>query len=178
MDSLRYWWVVPCTLLLLFTLGCSSDDDDMTADPADTSEFNPDLETPDTAGEPGGDTSAIAGLWDGSIAVGEATDTVYWNLADNGVLTRYDFQGDGIDGASGENCYLVGDDITVTPEADDDYSIANVAVTIVRSDDTLTITFVEEDANDLNANGDTSETPTLSWALLTTPTLADLNSCE
>lgn len=128
-------------------------------------------------GEPGGDISAIAGLWDGTTTTDETNDVIYWNLASNGVLTRYDYQQDGVASANGDNCYIIGDPITVTPEEDNAYSIFNVGVTAERNDDSLTIVFIDEDKNDVDVNGDTTETPTFTWTLLTTPTLADLNAC-
>lgn len=145
--------------------------------PADTSQFNPDLPAAENTGEPGGDTTAIAGLWDGTTVVDGASDVVYWSMAANGVLTRYDYQQDGAGNATGENCYAVGEPITVTPEGGDDYSVFDVAVTAVRNADTLTITFLEADKNDLDANGDSTELPVFNWGLLTSPSLEDLNSC-
>jgi len=142
-----------------------------------TSEFNPDGEQAVNTGEPGGDTTAIAGLWKDNTDTSESAPTVFWNLADNGVLIRYDYQQDGQDADSGENCYVIGAPITVTPEGDDAYSIFNVAVTAAREGDALTLTFIDADANDLDENGDTTETPTFSWNLSTTPGLSDLNAC-
>lgn len=139
-----------------------------------TSQFNPDLEGMVNTGEPGGDITAIAGLWDGTTSNG---DVVYWSFAADGVLTRYDFQQDGIPSASGENCYSVSEPITVTPEGGEDYSIGNVAVTAVVNGESLSITFLEADQFDLDENGDTQETPVFVWTRLTTPMLEDLNSC-
>ena len=161
--------------LSLLLVACSSDGDDSTAS---TSQFNPDLETPENTGEPGGDIALIAGLWDGTVSGVDADDVVYWNFAADGVLTRFDFQQDGGLSASGENCYIVGDPITVTPEGGDDYSIGNVAVSAVVNDETLNVTFLEADRNDFNENGDTDETPSFSWARLFSPVLEDLNSCN
>ncbi len=163
-------------LSVLSLAACSSDDDDQAAN--ETSQLNEDLNTPDNAGQPGGDTSAIAGLWDGTLNDDAGSDVLYWNLEANGVLTQYDYQQDGAPGASGENCYIVGDPITVTPENADEYSIANVAVTAVRSGDVLTIVFSEPDANDLDGDGDTTETPTLNWPLFITSSFPDLNACS
>jgi len=148
-----------CVALVL--TACSSDKNDPSAG---SSEFNPNAESPANPGAPGGDTTAIAGLWDGTVIGEEAGDIVYWHLADNGVLTRYDYQQDGIAGANDQNCYVVGDPITVTPEGANAYSIANTAVTIVRTGDNLEITFVEADRNDFDGDGDTAESPTLNWA--------------
>lgn len=154
-------------------VACSSDDDN-----AANTQLNPDLESPANTGEPGGDTTEISGIWDGTVTNGATSDTIYWNISRDGVLTRYDYQQDGVEGATGENCYLVGDPITVTPERDTDYSIANVAVTAVRSGDTLTINFLEADSEDFDGNGDTTETPTFIWTIVTTAMLPDLISCN
>ncbi|WP_157735724.1 hypothetical protein [Granulosicoccus antarcticus] len=160
--------------LMLTLVACSDNDDSDNG----SSDFNPDLDSNITPGIPGGDTTSIAGLWDGSTTVDEVENTVYWNIASNGVLTRYDYQQDGTADSSGENCYVIGDPITLTPEGGDSYSIADVASTIVRSDDNLTVTLAEEDKNDLDEDGDVTENLTLDLTLLTTPTLADLNSCS
>ena len=95
----------------------------------------------------------------------------------DGVLTRYDYQQDGVADASGDNCYIVGDPITVSPEDEDAYSLFNVTINAVRTDDMLDIMFLDADVNDFDADGDTTETPTLSWTLLTSPGVEDLNSC-
>lgn len=114
-------------------------------------------------------------MWDGTTNNG---DVVYWHFAADGLLTRYDFQQDGISSASGENCYFANEPVTVTPEGGEDYSIANVAVTAVVNGESLTVTFLEADQNDLNENGDTEETPVFNWTRLITPVLEDLNSCS
>ena len=177
-----------CSIAMLLALGvtaCSSDSDDNieplsldeSSEPTDAGELSDQAPESMNTGEPGGDITPIAGLWDGSTTVDGVTDIVYWNLAADGVLTRFDYQQDGIAGASGENCSLIGDPITVSPEDDNIYSIFNVAVTAVRTDQLLTITFIDADINDLDADGDDSETPVFSWTLLTTLVLEDLNSC-
>jgi len=142
--------------------------------PAD-SQLNPNAEPSVDDGQGGDDTSAIAGLWDGSILQGDTSDVVYWLLAADGVLTRYDYQQDGALTSSGENCYIVGNPITVSAEDGDTYSFFNVAATAVVNDETLTITFIEADKNDLDNNGNTTEIP--NWPLLSTPQVEDLNAC-
>jgi len=117
------------------------------------------------------------GVWDGTINNSGTNDVVYWNFAANGVLTRYDFQQDGIPSASGQNCYVVSEPITVTPEGGEDYSIGNVAVTAVVTGESLNITFLEADENDLDENGDTEEMPVFIWTRLSSPVLEDLNNC-
>jgi len=163
---------ISATLILA---ACSSNDDD--ANPSTGSQFNPNAEQSVDDGAGGGDTTPIAGLWDGTIQGEETDDVVYWNLSETGVLTRYDFQQDGVESASGENCYVVGDPISVDPEDGDTFSFFNVNATAAVNEGTLTITFLEADKNDLNENGDTTETPTLSWPSLDTPSLEDLNAC-
>jgi len=163
-------------LTAVFALAaCSSSDDDKKA--GATTEPTTEQTPSDGAGKPGGDVKLIAGLWDGTIKTGEIDDVVYWNLSEDGVLTRYDYQQDGVEGATTANCYIVGDPITFAPEGGDAYSIASVAVTAVRTDDVLTITFTEPDKNDLNGNGDSTETPTLTWSLLSSIALEALLPC-
>ncbi len=165
-------------LVTAFALGLTACGSSSTSTLAtDTSALNPNLPGPQDTGEPGGDTTAIAGLWDGTTTTDGSTDIVYWDLATDGVLTRYDYQQDGAAGASGENCYIQGAPINVTPEEGDDYSLFNVAITAVRSDNNLTITFNEPDKNDVDEDGDIAESPTYNWMLLTTPVLSDLNLC-
>ncbi len=164
-------------LTTTFTLtACSSNDND-DPQPAGGSQFNPNGEPAVDDGQGGGDTTAIAGLWDGSMTEDDTSDVIYWQLDENGVLTRYDYQQDGALDASGENCYVVGDPISVSPEGDDSYSFFNVATTVTLDDETLTIAFIDPDINDLDADGDTSEIPTLSWTKLNTPVAEDLNAC-
>ena len=102
---------------------------------------------------------------------------VYWNFAANGILIRYDYQQDNASTASGENCYIVDDPVTVTPEGGDDYSIFDVAVTAVVNGESLEITFLEADKNDLDNDGNTDETPFFTLDKLNSPVLEDLNSC-
>jgi len=161
------------TLSAALTLAaCSSSDD---PEPETGSELSTNPTEDD--GKGGGDTTPIAGLWDASVTEGETTDVIYWNLTEVGVLTQYDYQQDGAESATDENCYIIGDPISVSPKGEDEYSLFNVAVTAVVSDNTLTITFNEPDKNDFDNDGDKTETPTLSWTLLSTPTLEDLNDC-
>ena len=90
-------------ILALLVAACGGGDDGATNSDG-TSEFNHDLEGDITSGEPGGDISRIAGLWNGSTNNASGSDVVYWHLAANGVLTRYDYQQDSGSAASGENC--------------------------------------------------------------------------
>ena len=163
--------------LLSAALGLIACDSSNTEQSASTSMFNPDLPDVEDTGESGGDTSAIAGLWDGTIVIDGATDVVYWSITNDGVLTRYDYQQDAAENASGENCYVIGEPISVSPEAGADYSLFNVAVTAVRSGEAMMISFGEPDRNDVDNDGDITESPVFNWNLLATPVLEDLNSC-
>jgi len=168
-------FIVTLTLALS---ACSNSNDKKSTS---TSQLNPNAEPSADDGESGSDTAAIAGLWDGSTTQGDTSDVVYWYLDENGVLTRYDYQQDSAQTAgeehSGENCYVIDDPISVTREEGDSYSFFNVATTAVVNENTLTITFVEADVNDLNNNGNTTEIPTLKWTLLSSLAVEDLNSC-
>jgi len=143
-------------------------------DKSSSTELNEDLPDTTESGAPGGDTARIAGIWDGSIGL----NSVYWHIAANGVLTQYDYQQDGMATASGDNCYLIGNPITLTPEGDDSYSIADVTATMVLDENTLTVTIVDTDKHDINLNGNLADAPTINWARLSTPTLQDLNRCD
>lgn len=163
----------------------NSDNTTDAGDDADTSESatheeiesNPDLELEETDDPGGVDTSAFAGVWDGSLQRGDALDTVYWELSINGILTRYDYQGDGVEGASGENCYTRGDPIKLTAESGDDFLIGSVATSITRVDDILTITFRESDSADLDQDNDIDEAPVLEWPLSGFITSDELMNC-
>ena len=164
-------------IVLVFAMSLTACGSSTSAPEADTSSFNPDLPGPVDTGEPGGDTTAIAGLWDGTTTTDGVTDTVYWHIANDGVLTRYEYQQDGTADTTGENCYIEGAPRNLTPESGTDYSLFNVAITAVRTDNSLAITFNEPDKNDIDEDGDITETPSYNWTLLTTPTLSDLNLC-
>lgn len=174
----NYTYFKCLTISAALTLaGCSSSDN--TNNSNLQSGVNDDAAGQTDDGKQGGDTSLIAGLWDGSVKAGETSDTVYWNLSNDGVLTRYDYQQDGIATANGQNCYVVGDPISVSPESGNEFSFFNVGVTAVRVEDALTISFIDEDKNDVDANGNTTETPTFNWVLIDSATVAvsDLNEC-
>lgn len=166
------------SLLIMGLAACSSDDDSPGSNPGDTSQLNPDLDNGPTPGTPGGDTTAIAGLWDGSVGDTDSVDTFYWSIAENGVLTSYDYQQDQGQNATGENCYIAGDPITVTPETGDNYSIAGTSATITNTDNTLSVVFLEADAADLDEDGDTEEMPTYNWPAVTGLAVADLTACS
>jgi len=177
--------------LALAISACGSDDDGddntsssdpatsgpATSGPADTSMLDPNS-APDTSGEPGGPTPNIAGLWDASEPSGDTTNILYFNISDNGVISSYDYQQDGVEFATGENCYIKGDDRTLSPEGGDNYAIQGVAITAINDGESLMITFQEPDSKDFDEDGDVEETPELRWPAVTTATLADLNECD
>ena len=115
--------------------GCSSDDDDgaiadgettqavdpATSGPADTSELAPDSGDTDVpvSSAPGGDASAVAGLWDASAD--GAPGSYYVSITDDGTWTRYTLDEDG------SNCFDRFGPFTLTPEGGTDYSLAGVA---------------------------------------------------
>ena len=51
------------------------------------------------------DTSAIAGFWDYTRDVPEGTDVAFFDIAENGTVTEYDFEGD--DAGDGRDCHTV-----------------------------------------------------------------------
>jgi len=157
--------LTPASALLLATLAlaaCSSGDDD-TSDASDqTSQFNPDLEQPGqpVSRTPGGDTSAVAGLWDASLTgvvseneAGESitgTDTLYVQISDDGLWTRYDYDQDDVGSPERGNCYRIDGPFTLTPEdvANDDYSLAGEddPLKLVADGDMLSVRFGDAEA--------------------------------
>ncbi len=132
--------ITALTLAAVLALGaCSSDDGDDVLDPnasgpGDTSELNPDLGDPDAppSNDPGGDTSAVAGLWDASPD--DVAASSYVDITEDGLWTRYDVPTDG------GTCYDVTGPFTLTPEFENDYSLAgeDEALTLVAAGDVLT----------------------------------------
>jgi len=121
------------TLLAALALGACSSDDDDAATPSGTSEFNPDLnpeQPPSTT--PGGDTTAIAGLWnateqvtvtrDGQNTTGE--DVAYVQISDDGLWSRHDYDADIAGSPEQGNCYRTTGPFTLTPEGGTDYSLS------------------------------------------------------
>ena len=51
------------------------------------------------------DTSAIAGFWDYTRDVPEGTDVAFFDIAEDGTVTEYDFEGD--DAGDGRDCHTV-----------------------------------------------------------------------
>jgi len=133
-------------LLAALALGACSSDDDGPSGAAGTSELNPDL-TPEgpVSSTPGGDTTAIAGLWDATREItvtdgGETRtgdDIAYVQISDDGLWTYHDYAQDV---TGDENCYRTVGARTLTPEGGDDYSLAGEeqAWTLSASGDVLT----------------------------------------
>lgn len=152
--------LLPVSALLVAAVmlaACSSDDDDATDTTGDTSQFNPDLEQPEqpVSGTPGGDTRAVAGLWDASRTdvvrendAGESitgTDTLYVDISEDGLWTRYDYDQDDFGSPEQQNCYRIDGPFTLTPEdaENNDYSLAGEddPVKLVIGGDVLTVQF-------------------------------------
>ena len=170
---------------LLALSACSSDDDDDTS-PTEagggdqTSEPAPEGESEDrdiTSDPSGDDTGAIAGLWNAE----SDGDERYVEISDDGVYTDYDYRGDGADGASEGNCYVVtpmtldlelaaGDSVPAT------FSIADGrSFTAAADGDTLDITFVADDSQEGGAPIDTAAQ---SWTAVDGIATDDLMPCE
>ncbi len=159
------------TLASVLLLGaCSSDDDSDMLDTSDndasgdTSELAPDGGETELSSTPGGDTSAIAGYWDGSeYEDGER----YYLIAENGLWTEYFLNSEG---DSAGNCYTKTDTQTLTPEnpAANEYSLADGRALAITSDEartTLTVDDIIEDS------------PTQTWPVVTGRMPEDLPLC-
>ena len=115
-------WLSGCTIILLIA-GCSSDDstsEDEGILPGDqsgeTSEPAPESDVPESplSSTPGGDTSAIAGLWDARSELSGQIDERYVHITVDGLYTEYDYRQDDL--ADDGNCYLSYGPLTLTPE--------------------------------------------------------------
>ena len=146
------------TIILLAACSSSNDDSDPRAGIVDNSpgiaegEPNPSGETSEPApgndqlplsNLPGGDTTAVAGYWDGTTSGGER----YFVIADNGLWTEYflTYEGD-----MPGNCYWMTEPQTLTPEdpAANVYSLADGRVLTLTTDvahTALTVEYVLED---------------------------------
>ncbi|ASJ71440.1 hypothetical protein [Granulosicoccus antarcticus] len=142
-----------CTCLFLILLaGCSSDDNqpDQTSNPA------PDSDVPENPlpSAPGGDTSAIAGLWDARNGEAGSVDERYVEISTDGVYLEYDFRQDDL--ADDGNCYLRSAPLTLTPEdpANNAYSLPDdrtFNATSSTDGSILSITFAEQPLQDWTA---------------------------
>ncbi len=150
--------VFSATILLA---GCSSSNDNPSTgiDPVDNTpgiaegEPNPNGETSEPgpgadqiplSNVPGGDTTAVAGYWDGTTGDGGER---YFDIAPNGLWTEYflTYEGD-----MPGNCYWVTEPQTLTPEdpAANGYSLADGRVLTLTTDASrtaLTVEWVLED---------------------------------
>ena len=107
-----------CVAVLLLA-GCSDDDDGevLPGDGAgETSEPAPDSDVPENplSSTPGGDTSAIAGLWNASSGATGQFDERYVQITADGLYTEFDYRQDDL--ADDGNCYLSYGPLTLTPE--------------------------------------------------------------
>lgn len=123
-----------------------------------------------TSGEPGS-TSQIAGLWDITDFDTEfGEDIFYIEIFDDGSTISYDYQQDEFD--DGDNCYIIERDLTLTPIGGDQYRSDTTGfpedteiLTITRNNNVLTVSYI--DVEDENNNGNTTETLTFNYPLLT-----------
>lgn len=127
----------------LLTVGCSSSSDDPLRAPGnsgETSEPAPGGDDQEPLSNlPGGDTSAIAGYWDGTIG-GQGEQ--YFVIAPDGLWTEYFLS---YDGDIAENCYWVAETQTLTPEdpAANAYSLADGRALTLTTDEQSTVLTVE-----------------------------------
>jgi len=134
--------LTPALVAVLALGACSSDDDD-TPSASGTSALAPG-EQPEApiSTTSGGDTTAIAGLWDATreitVTDGDQTttgdDIAYVQISTDGLWTYHDYAQDV---TGDENCYRTVGPRTLTPEGGDDYSLSG-----------------EEDAWTLSVSGD------------------------
>ena len=72
----------------------------------------------------GADTSAIAGFWDHTRDVPEGTDVAFFEIAEDGVVTEYDFEGDDV--GDGRDCHSVFT-ARIASNGDDRYDIQDAS---------------------------------------------------
>ena len=139
-----------CAAVLLLT-GCSDDDGDALPEDGlgEISEPAPDSDVPENplSSTPGGDTSAIAGLWDARSGETGQVDERFVQITADGLYTEYDYRQDDL--ADDGNCYLSYGPLTLTPEnpATNDYSLPDdrfFSATSNEDSSLLSITFAEE----------------------------------
>lgn len=111
---MKHHFLPAVVMASLALVACGSSDDDTPTDPATpddgTSAPAPDQDVMPLPNEPGGDTRAVAGYWDGS---GDDGDERYVVIAENGLWTEYLLTTEG-DGAT--NCYVRLGPQTLAPE--------------------------------------------------------------
>lgn len=160
-----------CIAVLLLA-GCS-DDDDADVLPGDaageTSEPAPDSDVPENplSSTPGGDTSAIAGLWNARSGVTGQVDERYVQITTDGLYTEYDYRQDDL--ADDGNCYLSYGPLTLTPEdpATNAYSLPDdryFSATSNEANTLLSITFAEDTLQE--------------WEAVTGVSTDDFSGCE
>lgn len=163
-----------CTALLLLA-GCSNSDsesDDSQTLPDEptggTSELAPESDVPENplSSTPGGDTTAIAGLWDARSEQDGQVDERYVFITPDGLYSEYDYRQDDL--ANDGNCYLSYGPLTLTPEnaATSTYSLPDdryFSATSNNDNSILSIAYAE---------GATQE-----WSAVTGISLNDLAGC-
>ena len=163
-----------CTALLLLA-GCSDNDstpDDSQILPGDqtgeTSEPAPEGDVPENplSSTPGGDTSAIAGLWNARSGDVGQIDERYVEITDDGLYTEYDYRQDDL--ASNGNCYISYGPLTLTPEdaATNSYSLPDdryFSATSNEDNSILSIAYAEESLQE--------------WAAVTGISTEDFSGC-
>ena len=136
-------------LLISCSARQSGDDTDNSNSPTENGSSG--LGTSGGLGGDGDSEESVAGLWDFSDLV----ETIYEYWTDNGVITTYDYQGDGT--GSGQNCYET---------FETQYTREGSEITF----DNSSISNVTRDANTLTVDG-------IPYPLITSITIADLEVC-
>ncbi len=158
-----------CTALLLLA-GCSDDDSTILPDEQtnETSEPAPEGDVPEAplSSTPGGDTSAIEGLWNARSEENGQIDERYVHITDDGLYTEYDYRQDDL--ASDGNCYLTYGPLTLTPEdtANNIYSLPDdrfFSATSNEDTSILSIAYAEQSLQE--------------WDVVSGISTADLSGC-
>lgn len=125
----------------------------------------PDSDEPPLSSEPGGDTRAVAGYWDGTPPDGDGER--YFVITENGQWTEYflTYEGD-VPG----NCYWPARTLTLTPEdpATDAYTLA----------DGRSLTLVADEARERLTVGFVDENRTETWPAVVGRVVEDLPLCR
>lgn len=168
------------TVILMLLAGCSNDNESTEPGtqglpegeillPGETSELAPEGDVPENplSSTPGGDTSAIAGLWNARSGVAGRIDERYVQITTDGLYTEYDYRQDDL--ATDGNCYLSYGPLTLTPEdpSTNAYSLPDDrSFNATRNADAsiLTITFTDSSLQE--------------WLTLSGIAIEDLAGCE
>lgn len=163
-----------CAALLLLA-SCS--DNDSTPDDSqilpdeqagEITEPAPEGDVPESplSSTPGGDTTAIAGLWNARSGELGQIDERYVGISVDGLYTEYDYRQDDLE--SDGNCYITYGPLTLTPEdaATNTYSLPDdrhFSATSNEDKSVLNITYAEESLQE--------------WAALTGISTDDFSGC-